>query len=134
MSLSSVTTFRNLKCEFSMKERDEMIASLTRAIQKKDEYEEEKKRADADFKGLIETQSALIKRESRRISIGYEYRNVECRVDYDSPALGKKSIVRLDTGELVEELAMDADEAQGTLALAADGEDDDTPTEYGAQA
>ncbi len=46
------------------------------------------------------------------IRTGREERLVPCAVNFHTPAEGLKSIVRLDTGELIEECAMSAEECQ----------------------
>lgn len=49
---------------------------------------------------------------SKRFSNGYEIKSVHCKVEFNEPTIGKKSIVRSDTNELVETLNMTAEEMQ----------------------
>lgn len=46
-----------------------------------------------------------------------ETRSIECRVELDVPVIGTKSIIRLDTFEVVKEEPMTLEERQGKLPL-----------------
>lgn len=46
---------------------------------------------------------------------GFEDRYVECEILYHNPQTGKKSVVRTDTGEIVEILNMTSEEMQESL-------------------
>lgn len=78
--------------------------------------ESERKEVAAKYKAKIEGHSNEIKRLSRIISSGIEYREVECEKQFDW-AKGIVQIVRLDTGEVVDERPMKPEEEQRTLDM-----------------
>lgn len=100
-----------LKCFYTPEERAELSERLCRAIALKAEKEEEFAVVKADFGEAIKAQELEIKRLSRRLNFGYEHKNVACDVVLNSPAVGKKTILRTDVpGEIVRVLEMDSDE------------------------
>lgn len=88
---------------------------LARATQALGELETQKKEVAAAIKSQIETKTAEINVKSRILANGYEYREIECRVDFNHPGKGVKSITRLDTFELVREEKMQPHETQAHL-------------------
>lgn len=99
--------------------RDEVHAygqELARANASKDEAEERKKEVDAQLKAEIESHSTRALNLARKINNGYEYRDVECRLDFDYKK-NSVAIVRLDTMETIETRAMTDDERQLGLAM-----------------
>lgn len=104
-----------LRYEFTEDEIKEKGAALARSVQQQQLAQEEQKAAAAQFKERIERYNSEIGRYSREVSNGYEMRNIKCRVTFHTPTEGTKRIVRLDTGELVREMAMDGRELQDEL-------------------
>jgi hypothetical protein len=49
---------------------------------------------------------------SKKFHNGYEIKSVHCRVEFNEPTIGKKSIIRSDTDQLIEILNMTAEEMQ----------------------
>lgn len=105
----------NVKYMFTETEKQEIATTLARANQRKVELEEQKKQVDADLKGQITDAETVIAREARKYTAGYEYRDVECRIDYHTPRQGMKQVRRMDTYELVRESEMTAAEMQDDL-------------------
>lgn len=91
-----------LPCPLTDEETLEMSSKLAGLHQQKLEVEGKKKEAVNDFGVRIKKIDAEVHLLSNNIYSGKETRNVECRMDYDWPA-GKKTLVRLDTGEVVRE-------------------------------
>ena len=56
-----------------------------------------------------------------KITLGYEYRDVECEVEFNTPRSGTKRIIRPDTGETVRDLPMSEEERQESLPFDGDG-------------
>ncbi len=99
-----------LRCELTDTEIADTARDLARANSRKASIDQQKKEADAQLKAEIQAQESIIARLSALINSGHEYRNIECRVELDTPTSGRKTIVRLDTGEIVSEKPMtDAD-------------------------
>jgi hypothetical protein len=113
-----------VKCLFTDEEITAAARDLARSTQKRASIEQRKKEVDAALKGEIEAEISVIGRLSTYINTGYEYRDVECRVELDTPVAGKKRIVRLDTEEEVKIIQMTDDDKQMALDLSdkADGE------------
>lgn len=113
--IKPVTVDEYLRYEFSEEELKERAKTLAMNVQRQGQTTEEQKAAQAQFKERLERFTAEIGKLSRDINNGWEMRNIECRVRYNLPVPGTKSIVRLDTGELVREMAMSRSEMQENL-------------------
>lgn len=108
-----------LKCDFTDAEISDRAKELASANRRRTSIEQQKKEIDSDLKSQIEAENSKIQRLADQISMGYEYRNIDCLVELDTPELGKKRIVRVDTGEEVKVVAMIADDKQASLDLSA---------------
>jgi protein subunit release factor A len=101
-----------------VKLNDEELADRGRAVAKAVEdraaLQEEKKAADADINGKIKSQGEIIRCLSRVITTGTEDREVEVAINKDNESR-MISVVREDTGEIVESRPMTADELQQNL-------------------
>lgn len=104
-----------LRYDFSEDEMRERSKKLALAVQTQVQAQEEQKAAQAQFKERIESCVSQIGRLSRDINMGWEMRTIDCRVDFHTPVVGTKRITRLDTGELVREIAMLTSELQENL-------------------
>lgn len=96
-------------------ELGEMIASL----------DEQKKSVAAKFKAEIEKHECDRSDLGRKITNGYESRDIDCDVFFNDPAVGLATVIRTDTGEQVEVRPMTEHEKQMELPLAEDEEDDE---------
>ncbi len=90
-----------LKCDFTDAEKADFGSELARASVAKKSLEDQKKEVDAQLKADIVAQETIIARLAQSINTGSEFRNIECRVELDTPEPGKKRVIRLDTGEEV---------------------------------
>lgn len=93
----------------------EMMAfgkSLARASQEFESMEERKKQITKDLASQLETKRGEILLYSRFMNNGHEWRDIECRVIFDSPETGYKTIWRTDTGEMVSTARMTPEERQ----------------------
>jgi hypothetical protein len=72
-------------------------------------------RIKADFKAKLSAEESKISLLSGTISSGYEMRDVECKVEFNKPRDGRKTITRLDTNAKVREQDMSAEEMQEVL-------------------
>ena len=97
---------------------DEEIADRGRAVAKAVEeraaLQEAKKEADADINGKIKEQGGIIRTLSRVIATGTEEREIEVEVKKDNESR-TVSVIREDTGEVVETRPMTAEELQQNL-------------------
>ncbi len=106
-----------LKCDFTDTEIADAAKELARANARKSSIEQQKKDVDAQLKSEIVAQETIIGRLSAQINTGSEYRNVECRIELDTPEAGQKRVVRLDTGEEVSVKRMTDEDRQTVLDL-----------------
>lgn len=104
-----------LRYEFTEEELRQKSKDLARSVQLQTAAQEEQKAAVAQFKERIEAQVANIGRLSRDINGGWEMRNIDCLVQFHTPTIGSKRIIRQDTGEVVRECAMEKHELQENL-------------------
>ena len=104
-----------LRYDFTESEMKAKASELSLALQRKERAEMDQKAAQAQFKERIEAQTNIISRVSREYQAGYEFRDIECHVEFHTPTVGSKRITRIDTGELVRECAMRNDELQENL-------------------
>lgn len=101
-----------LKHDFTQDEILEKGTELARINAEKNGIENEKKAVTSSFKAKIDAKDAEIQELSNHINNGFEHRYVQCRVQYNDPNTGYKTIVRLDTGEIVRKESMTAEELQ----------------------
>ena len=103
-----------LKCHLTEKEKTELSAKIAKAISDRASAEAKLKEVSTSIKAQIAQLDAEISEKALQINNGYEYRNVECRMDKDY-RLGSVTITRLDTGEVIRERPMTAEERQMEL-------------------
>lgn len=113
-NLVKETTRKYLKYHFSEDERKEQASELARFVGSKNELEQQKKEAMAQFKADIEKADSQISTLSTHLNQGYIHKNIDCEVtkDFDRKTV---TIIRLDTGEFVESRAMTPNELQKEL-------------------
>lgn len=104
-----------LRYEFTEEELKQKSKDLARSVQLQTAAQEEQKAAQAQFKDRIEREVANIGRLSRDINGGWEMRNIDCIVQFHTPTVATKRIIRQDTGEVVRECAMEKHELQENL-------------------
>jgi|SRR6478609_2211574 len=107
-----------LKYVFSGEELNEFATELARKTSEMTEAEESKKAVVAQFGERIASLRADTSSLARKFNSGYEYRNIECKVLYHEPLPAQKTIMRLDTGEVVKVQAMTFNELQEILPFA----------------
>jgi hypothetical protein len=105
-------TKRTLKYEFPDPEKLEMgkeMAQLDRDIKL---LEEEKKSTVSGYVSRINEKEARRTRLSNNIADGFDHREIECEIKYNSPKDGVKQVIRKDSKEVVEEISMTPEELQ----------------------
>jgi len=88
-----------LACKFTEEEKLALSQEMAQAKIKQDDLERALKEINAQYKSDITSQQNVISRSAQKIHDGYEYRDVDCEVEYNFPERGMKTITRLDTGE-----------------------------------
>lgn len=101
--------------QFTPEELEAKGQELAHANLRYDEVEGLKKAASDSFKEQLEALVSQIWLLSGQVRNRGLNRPVECVAQFHTPAVGRKRIVRLDTGELVREEAMTPSECQENL-------------------
>ena len=107
---------QTLKVMLTQKEVAEASQKLAYAVQKLAGLEDERKAAASNFKRQIEEVQAQQARLSDIVASESDWKPVDCErvLDWDSKMV---SVVRLDTGEMIENRAMYASELQQPLPM-----------------
>ena len=113
------TTTKHLRHDFTPDELAELGAKLADQYDEHRNIEEELNAVKADFKERTLCAEREIGRLSRLIKARFDMRGIECRYEWNKPDSGVVQIVRIDTGELVQERPMSDDERQEELPLEA---------------
>jgi hypothetical protein len=113
--MADVKVKEYLRYTFSEEETKAIAKELALAVTRKTRAEEEQKSAQAQFKQRIEAEIATIGKLSNNINMGWDMREIDCTVQFHKPNEGFKTIVRLDTGEVVREAKMAGGELQENL-------------------
>jgi hypothetical protein len=82
------------------------------------QIEEDKKRASSHYGSEVKAARAELTRLSQLVTSGYEIREVRCEVWFHKPVAGKKTTIRIDTGEIVNTVNMSSMEMQMRLPIA----------------
>jgi hypothetical protein len=131
--LSSTYT-EYLKCDLTDAEIADTARELARANARRQAVEQQKKEVDSQLKSEIEAANTVISRLSTLINTGHEYRNIDCRVELDTPEPGQKRVVRLDTGEEVSVKRMTDADRQMVIDLQTKAEESEAAEEEARQA
>lgn len=117
MTMAEKTVQKSLKYEFTEAETKINAKELARQNHAFVEAELKRKQITSDLKADEQRITSEIAKLSRWVNDGYDFRQVECKVCFNDPKTGIKSLYRLDTGELVEQLSMELHEMQMDLPV-----------------
>jgi hypothetical protein len=110
---------KRIQRELAVKLSDEELKerSLTMAFQERnvDQYERDFKEIKSRYKNRIDSARAEIGRLANEITDGKALHLVDCVFLLNTPVKGKKALKRIDTGEIVEVVEMDGEDAQPDL-------------------
>lgn len=109
-----------LKYTFSSEERLRMGDELASAHNRIESIETEEAVVKAQFKERKASVEQSVTSLSRNLSTGFEMRNIEVRLDWDTPNVNEVQYVRTDTGEVVKTRPFTEAERQQDLPLEAD--------------
>lgn len=118
---------RELKCPLTPDQWSRYAEEMARLEGQIGEIEERKKLHAAQCKAELDSVQDQIRVLARKLRERYEYRDVECREIRDDRT-GRMTVVRLDTGDLIEERALTLKERQTELPLAEDQDQDQDPS------
>jgi hypothetical protein len=129
--MRTAKTERYVRCLFSDAELLAISKTMSQHVSEREQAENDKKRMSKQFDAQIASADAQIASASEKVRTGYEYRNVPCSVQFDQPKRNWKSIIRDDTGEIVEVAEMNESERQEELPIASEAEAATKPKKKG---
>jgi len=115
MEKKQLKTTEYLRYDFTVPEQRENARTLARKTQALDEIDARRKRLMADLKAEEEAALAEVQKLARWVHDEYDYRMIDCECLLNTPRNGLKRLVRLDTGEVLKEVAMVSTELQENL-------------------
>ena len=113
--LRSAKTSEYLRYDFTEPEFVEHARTLGRLNQELARAEDRKKSVTAELAADVKRHQDEVANQSRLVSNGYEYRDIECEIQFHVPEKGKKTIIRTDSGEVVRVGFMTGEEMQGAF-------------------
>jgi len=108
---SPETSFEHVKYVFNENEKKEIAQSMAQKVGELQTAEDELKAVKSDFKSRMDALQAQVNGAATKLNNGYEWRSMECRVEY---SVNDKIVAfyRLDNQEFVKERAMRPEELQ----------------------
>ncbi len=118
------TIMQELPVRLTPEEKARKSEQLVKALEDKDGLESAKKAASDDFKQRLTLKDGEVKKLTREVSTGVEYRDVACE---EVMAFGRNQVdlIRQDTGEIVSSRSMRPEERQGAMEFGPGDEEDD---------
>ena len=110
----------SLRCEYSDPELNLKRDELSTVILRQGEVEERKSSVNRTFKEELDGLYSRASDLARQIKARGQDRAVECVVEFHKPNIGEKTIIRLDTGELVRTEVMTDSERQEEIDFGID--------------
>lgn len=101
MEILPRTEKRTLRYDFTAVEIHDLSVQLANETKKVVSLTEEKKSVVSQWTAKINESKAACNSLSFKVSDGYEHREVDCEVNFNQPAQGKKTIIRKDSNTLV---------------------------------
>lgn len=112
-----ITTTALLKYDFTHDELFQKGQELARYSQERANLENEKKAIVSEYKAKLDAKQAQIEMIGAHINNGFEFRNTECKVYFDTPEPGMKTTIRTDNGMVISEEPMTAEERQTEITF-----------------
>jgi len=104
-----------LRCEYSELELAEKRDELSTIIVRQGEVESRKADVNRGFKEELDGLYSRASELAHQIKARGQNRSVECVVEFHKPNVGEKTIIRLDTGEMVRVEVMTEEERQDEI-------------------
>lgn len=109
--MNTKTITRNLKCVLTESELLVYGKEMAEQEKKAEEIEDEKAAVTKALGEQVKYHSQMARSKAKLINDGFEFREVACDQTFDYPR-GLVTVTRKDTGDVIEERAMTADERQ----------------------
>lgn len=107
--MAAQIVYKDLRYDFTEVELHDLSVELANKTKELKQVTEEKKKANSNYTKTINGIKAHCDELSIQVSDGFEYRPIECEVEYHKPSQGTKTVTRKDNGETFTE-AMDEED------------------------
>src|SRR5687767_4543374 len=97
------TVIKSFRYDFRDSEIHDLSIELANKTKELKQVTEEKKASNGTYTVKINGIKKDCDLLSNQVSDGFEYREIECEVEYHKPAQGQKTLTRKDTGEVLTE-------------------------------
>jgi hypothetical protein len=104
-----------VKYDFTKTELLELGGELAEAAEAVYTLEKAKAASAAHYSAELKRANQIVGELASKRRCGYELREMECRVIFDQPRTGFKTVIRPDNGQIVRDEPMTRDEMQRTL-------------------
>jgi hypothetical protein len=94
------TIKRSLRYDFTAVEIHDLSLELAKKTKELSALTEEKKTVVSQYGARLNEVKATTNKLSNQVSDGWEFRDIECTVEYHKPQQGKKTIIRKDTDKV----------------------------------
>lgn len=94
------TTKRSLRYDFTAVEIHDLSLELAKKTKELAAITEEKKSVTSQFAARLNEVKATTNKLSNQVADGFEFRDIECEIQYHKPQQGKKTIIRKDTNKV----------------------------------
>lgn len=95
------TIKRSLRYDFTAVEVHDLSMELAKKTKEHNSLTEEKKSVVSQWTAKINEVKATTTKLSNLVSDGFEFRDVDCIIEYHTPQQGKKTIIRKDSNTVV---------------------------------
>lgn len=96
-SIIPPTEKRSLRYDLKATEVHDLSLQLANKTKERLAMEEEKKSVTSQYKAKLDEITATCNKLSNQVVDGYEFREVDCAIEYHKPVAGKKILTRSDT-------------------------------------
>lgn len=100
------TEKRQLRYDFTAVEIHDLSIELANKTKELSSITEEKKSINSQFTARINEVKASTNKLSNQVSDGFEYREIDCEIQFNQPTQGKKTYIRRDSNTVVAVEAM----------------------------
>jgi hypothetical protein len=91
---------RSLRYDFSAVEIHDLSLELAKKTKELSSLTEEKKTVTSQYSARLNEVKATTNKLSNQVADGWEYREIDCVVEFHKPQHGKKTIIRKDTDKV----------------------------------
>ena len=105
---------RFLRYDFSEDEKQELAQGMARKVTEAEDLEDQKKAVTSEYTAKINAAQAEAQSKAKKLTSGYEMRNIECEEIFDYKQTEVR-VIRLDIGEQVERRGMTNYELQQNM-------------------